>query len=59
MLSRIPNKVEGSNKILKEMKEDVSTLSQTLETQMRQISSHLNPRQQGGFPGDTMANTKN
>lgn len=59
MISRILNKVECLEWILKRMKEDVSTLSHTitsysvmimqLETQMGHISSHLNLTQKRGF----------
>ncbi|WMV14193.1 hypothetical protein MTR67_007578 [Solanum verrucosum] len=69
MLARILNKMKGSDKVLKEMKDDVPSLNQTitshlvsikqLETQMGQISTHLNTRQKKGLPSDTLVNPKN
>ncbi|WMV18544.1 hypothetical protein MTR67_011929 [Solanum verrucosum] len=64
MFARILNKVEGSDKVLKKMNDDFSSLNQTLnlhslsikqfEIQMGQIPTHLNPRPKGGLPTDTM-----
>lgn len=34
-------------------------LVKAVEAQMNHISSHLNPRQQGDFPSEAMANPKN
>ncbi|WMV58285.1 hypothetical protein MTR67_051670 [Solanum verrucosum] len=66
MLFRIYNKVEGVIKVLKDLKNEFSTLTQMvmsylvsikhLETQLGQIAAHLNPRQKGTLPSDTIPN---
>lgn len=61
--------VEGSDRMLIEMKSDFSQLNpmgnshsasiNQLETQFGQISAHLNARQKGGLPSNTVDNLKN
>lgn len=68
MLTRILNKVEALYKVLKEMKLDSSSFSQTvishstsikqLETQLGTILAHLNHWPRGGLPSDTVSNPK-
>ncbi|WMV50030.1 hypothetical protein MTR67_043415 [Solanum verrucosum] len=69
ILTRIFTKVEGPDKVFKDLKNDFSTMNQTvtshslsikhLETPMHQISLYLNPRQKGTLPRDTIPNHKN
>lgn len=69
MLALILNKVEGTNKVIKELKSDFSLLNKTmtshlasikqLETQLGNISAHLNQRQKGDLPTNTVVNPKN
>lgn len=68
-LTKIFNKVEWSNKIMNDLKNDLSTLCQTmashsisiklLETQLFHISTHLNARQNKMFPSDMIPISKN
>ncbi|XP_016578924.1 uncharacterized protein LOC107876513 [Capsicum annuum] len=61
--------VEGTNKIMREMKDDFSQLNQTvtshsasikqLKTQLGQISVQLNARPKGELPSDIVVNPKN
>ncbi|WMV24975.1 hypothetical protein MTR67_018360 [Solanum verrucosum] len=69
MFVRIYNKVEWPDKVLKDLKNDFSTLSQTVtshlvpikhpETQLGEIATQLNTRKKGTLPSDTIPNPKN
>lgn len=68
MLTQILNKIEAFDKVLKEIKSNFSQLSQIvtshlasikhLETQLGNISSHLNQRPKRGLLSDIVANPK-
>ena len=69
ILTRIFIKFEGSDKGLKDLKNNLSTIYpivtshlvsiKKLETQVCEISAHLNPRKKGTLPSDTISNPKN
>jgi len=64
MLKMIFKKVERSYKVLKDLKNDFSTLTHSisikqLKTHLCQLSTYLNQRQKRALPSDTIPNPKN
>lgn len=69
MLARILTKIEGADNVLNKMKSYFLTLNQIvtshsasikqLETQLSNISTHLNPHPKGDLPSDMVVNPKN
>lgn len=68
VLARILMRVEGMNKMVRELNGEISQINQIvvshstsikqLETQISQISTELNARPKGGLPSDTVVNPK-